>query len=110
MVRGPLAKGLLSGKYDADTVFTDDVRSRWNQPGPQRDNYLNNIAIVNKLKTRIQPGEAMVTTALRYVISHPANPVAIPGAKSPEQAKSNALAGYKSLSAHEVQSLKNLLA
>lgn len=110
MVRGPLAKGLLSGKYDEHTSFADDVRSRWNQPGPQRDSFLRNVAIVNKLKTRIQPGEAMVTMALRYVISHPANPVAIPGAKSPEQAKTNALAGYAALSEGELQSLNSLLA
>ena len=45
MVRGPLAKGLLSGRYDLDSVFADDVRAGFNRgeagrarslPGPQR--------------------------------------------------------------------------
>ena len=29
MVRGPLAMGLLSGRYSTDTVFTDSVRANW---------------------------------------------------------------------------------
>ena len=29
MVRGPLAKGLLSGRYTKDSVFTDSVRAGW---------------------------------------------------------------------------------
>ncbi len=29
MVRGPLAMGLLSGRYSTDTVFTDTVRANW---------------------------------------------------------------------------------
>jgi len=37
----------------------------------------------------------MVTSALRYIISHPIEPVAIPGAESPEQAAMNASAGEK---------------
>ena len=109
MVRGPLAKGLLSGKYDAGTTFTDDVRSRWNEPGSQRDGYLFNVDIVNKLKAKYQAGNEMVTAALRYVISHSANPVAIPGAKSPLQAKANAAAGEKTLSEAELASIKALL-
>ena len=31
MVRGPLAKGLLSGRYGLDAVFEDDVRGSYNQ-------------------------------------------------------------------------------
>ena len=29
MVRGPLAKGLLSGRYDKSTKFTDSIRTAW---------------------------------------------------------------------------------
>ncbi len=45
----------------------------------------------------------------RYVISHPAAPVAIPGAKSPEQAQMNAAAGERELSAEELDALRGLL-
>jgi len=109
MIRGPLAKGVLSGKYDARTTFTDAVRSRWNQAGRQRDAFLRNVEVVSKLKEKLQPGNEMISTALRYVISHPSNPVAIPGAKSPEQAKMNAAAGEQIFSDAELASLKALL-
>ncbi|MDF1514483.1 MAG: aldo/keto reductase [Anaerolineae bacterium] len=106
MVRGPLAKGVLSGNYGANTVFDDDVRSGWNKPGAQRDAYLRNINVVDKLKQKYQPGNEMVTAALRYVISHPSHPVAIPGAKSPAQAQSNAAAGAQTLTDKEIAELQ----
>ena len=36
LVRGPLRKGLLSGKYDADSVFTDTVRTESARAGNER--------------------------------------------------------------------------
>jgi aryl-alcohol dehydrogenase-like predicted oxidoreductase len=47
----------------------------------------------------------LATTALRYVISHAAAPVAIPGATRPEQARTNAVAGAETLSAGELRAL-----
>lgn len=109
MVRGPLAKGLLSGKYTVDSVFTDSVRARWNKGGERREEFKAKISQVEKLKGFLEPGEEMVTTALRYVISHPVAPVAIPGAKSPEQAAMNAAAGERLLLADELGKLAALL-
>jgi len=109
MVRGPLAKGLLSGKYTIDSVFTDSVRARWNRGGERREEFEAKISQVEKLKEALEPGEEMVTAALRYVISHPVAPVAIPGAKSPEQAVMNAAAGERVLSADELDKLAALL-
>jgi aryl-alcohol dehydrogenase-like predicted oxidoreductase len=51
----------------------------------------------------------MVTAALRYVISHPAVSLAIPGAKSPAQARINAAAGETLLSQAECAQLVNSL-
>ena len=51
----------------------------------------------------------MVTAALRFVISHPAAPVAIPGAKSPTQAAMNAAAGERALTAEELDGLVALV-
>jgi myo-inositol catabolism protein IolS len=109
MVRGPLARGLLAGKYTLNSVFTDTVRERWNKGGGARAEYEAKIGQVEKLKVELQPGAEMVTAALRYVISHPAAPVAIPGAKSPYQAEMNAAAGERTLSADEVDQLIALL-
>lgn len=101
MVRGPLAKGLLSGRYDASSTFTDTVRQGWNDPGEAREKFLGQVQQVEDLKQVVEPGQAMVTTALRYVISHEAISTAIPGAKSPQQAATNAAAGAQLLSADE---------
>ncbi|HHX45650.1 MAG TPA: aldo/keto reductase [Chloroflexi bacterium] len=109
LVRGPLRKGLLSGKYTVDSVFADDVRSDWNAGQARRAQVERELAAVERLKERVAPGQEMVTTALRYVISHPAAPVAIPGAKSPEQARMNAEAGERELTAEERQALQALL-
>ena len=105
MVRGPLAKGALSGKYDENTVFTDSVRAIWNAGGAQRSVYERNIAEVKRIQNALQAGEDLVETAIRFAISHPSAPVAIPGATSPRQAASNAMAGSKVLSAEEIAAL-----
>ncbi len=109
LVRGPLAKGLLSGKYSAKTVFTDAVRSPWHEGAKQQAKFEGDIARVDRLKKVAKPGEEMVTAALRYVISQPADPVAIPGAKSPDQAAMNAAAGEATLSEDEKAQLSGLL-
>jgi len=105
LVRGPLRRGLLAGKYDTETVFTDDVRAAWNVGQPRRDEFERAIAQVDKLRHVLEPGNEMVTAALRYVISHPVSPVAIPGAKSPEQARMNAAAGERALTVGEINDL-----
>ncbi len=110
LVRGPLHRGLLSGKYDLETAFTDTVRPAWNKGEAQREDFEHKIAVVDKLKESLEPGEEMVTAALRFIISHPCEPVAIPGAKSPEQARVNAAAGDRSLSDEEMAELRSLLA
>lgn len=101
LVRGPLHKGLLSGKYSPNSVFTDTVRSEWYDTEGSRERLVDNLAKVERLKTVLQPGQAMVSAALQFVTSHPVQPVAIPGAKSPEQAVMNAQTGGQLLSATE---------
>lgn len=110
MVRGPLAKGVLSGRYDAASVFSDTVRQGWNDEGAARNQFLQQVQQVDRLKAVVQPGNEMITAALRYVISHPAVSLAIPGAKSPEQARMNATAGRTLLSPAECAHLVNSLA
>ena len=109
LVRGPLRQGLLSGKYGRDSVFTDSIRSSWNLGGARREQFERDTARAEKVKEVLSSGEEMVTAALRYVISHPAAPVAIPGAKSPEQAAMNAEAGESTLTPDELQWLRQLV-
>ncbi len=108
LVRGPLGKGLLSGKYAPGTVFTDSVRSEWYADDQKKAKLERKLAKVAQLKSALQPGEEMVTAAIRYVTSHPVQPVAIPGAKSPAQAIANAKAGDALLSEAERKELVRL--
>ncbi|MCF7838177.1 MAG: aldo/keto reductase, partial [Candidatus Marinimicrobia bacterium] len=88
MVRGPMAKGLLSGRYDAHTVFTDQVRKRWNPGADGRAEYERQVARVQPWQARW--GAELPSVALHYVLNHPCAPVVIPGATRPEQIVGNA--------------------
>jgi len=101
LVRGPLAMGLLSGRYSAQTKFSDTVRGRWHTDEKRQADFQQRVGKVERLKKVVKPGREMVEAALRYVLSHPSNPVAIPGAKDPGQAKANAQAGERALAAEE---------
>jgi aryl-alcohol dehydrogenase-like predicted oxidoreductase len=101
VIRGPLAKGILTGKFTPETRFEDSVRKGWNE-GDQRQWFLDKLATVEKLRGLERPDRTLGQAALQFVISHPAITVAIPGAKSPEQALANARAGEAALSGEEL--------
>jgi myo-inositol catabolism protein IolS len=68
LVRGPLHKGLLSGKYSTETRFTDTVRSEWYDSDRSHQKLNRKLAKVEQLKTALQPGPEMVSNALRFVM------------------------------------------
>ena len=70
MARGPLAKGLLSGRYDLDSVFADDVRAGFNRGEAGRAGYEAQVAQVARLAQNVAPGGEMVAKALGYALSH----------------------------------------
>ncbi|HEY7090170.1 MAG TPA: aldo/keto reductase [Tepidisphaeraceae bacterium] len=105
IVRGPLAKGVLSGKFTRETRFDDSVREKWNQ-GEQHEKFLSQLGIVEKLRFLEKPGRNLAQASLQFVISHPAVSVAIPGAKNVEQAKSNSAAGERTLEAGELDKIR----
>ena len=128
IARGPLAKGLLTGKYSRESVFTDSIRAKWHREEKYRqrlehhlrqvgalqravgrglegniaeDRDAQNVQAINHAGQQPSGAQELAATALRYVISHPVEPVAIPGAKSPAQARANAAAGERLLSVHQ---------
>ncbi len=109
LVRGPMAKGLLSRKYDLDTVFTDEVRSVWNKGAQSRAAYEELIARVDRVVKAVPQDSSLSETGLRYVISHEASPVAIPGATNPQQVIMNARTAKRLLSSGELQAIRNVL-
>jgi len=97
LVRGPLAKGVLSGKYGSDSVFTDTVREDWNEGKSDRADYEQMLDRLEVIRGIVGDESKLVETSLRYVISHQSNPVVIPGATKVAQVANNAEAGAELL-------------
>jgi aryl-alcohol dehydrogenase-like predicted oxidoreductase len=100
IARVPLASGLLSGRYDEHTAFAADDHRSYNRHGESFDvgetfagvPYEVGLAAVRELAGVVAPGVAMAQFALRWIIDQPGVSVVIPGARSAEQARSNAAA------------------
>jgi aryl-alcohol dehydrogenase-like predicted oxidoreductase len=89
IVRGPLAMGILTGKFGPDTQFVEtDFRHRWQEEPEEREVYLEDLAKAEKLRP-LAKGRTMAQLALQFVLAHPAVTAAIPGAKTIIQLQDN---------------------
>lgn len=94
VVRGPLHKGMLSGKFSADTSFpAGDLRERW----PGEPWYPAALEKVAKLREIAGPGRPLTQVALQFVLAEPTVAVAIPGAKDALQVEQNVAASLRPL-------------
>ena len=97
IVRGPLAMGLLTGKFGPDTEFDEgDFRRRWQENPDERETYLQDLAKVEQLRSLAEgrmsastPARTLAQLALQFVMTHPAVTVVIPGAKTGAQLRDN---------------------
>ncbi len=109
IARVPLASGLLTGKITRDTAFAADDHRNFNRHGEAFDvgetfsgvPFEVALEAVEELK-RLLPDGPMVEWALRWCLMDEAVTVAIPGAKTPAQARGNAAAGARPALAPEV--------
>jgi aryl-alcohol dehydrogenase-like predicted oxidoreductase len=100
IVRVPLASGLLTGKFDRNTTFAADDHREFNRHGEEFDvgetfsgvDYEVGLEVVEELRPLVPPGATLAQLALRWILSFDAVSTAIPGAKTPEQARANAAA------------------
>jgi aryl-alcohol dehydrogenase-like predicted oxidoreductase len=89
LVRGPLAMGILTGKFTKDTRFEDgDFRQNWIKNEDEHQVFLNDLEKVEKLKP-LTNGRSMAQLAIQFVMQHPDVTLAIPGAKRISQLKEN---------------------
>lgn len=96
IVRVPLASGLLTGKFTADTKFGPDDHRTFNRNGEAFDkgetfsgvDYMTGVRVAQQLKTALATDD-LATTALRYILMYPEVSVVIPGASRPEQIERN---------------------
>lgn len=99
IVRLPLASGLLSGKFDKNTTFSEDDHRNYNKNGDAFNvgetfaglPFEKGLEFVSTIKKDILPDNlSMVQLALRWILDHQAVSTIIPGASSPKQVISNA--------------------
>jgi aryl-alcohol dehydrogenase-like predicted oxidoreductase len=100
LARVPLASGLLTGTLSKETVFDESDHRRFNRHGESFDvgetfagvDYETGLAVVEELRTLVPADATLAQMALRWILMAEAVTAAIPGAKTPEQARANAAA------------------
>ncbi|WP_410668207.1 aldo/keto reductase [Amycolatopsis sp. cmx-4-68] len=100
IARVPLASGLLSGRYTADTTFAADDHRNFNRHGEAFDvgetfsgvPYEVGLAAVERLRGLVPADQALAQFALRWIIDQPGVSTVIPGARNPGQATANTAA------------------
>lgn len=98
--RVPLASGLLSGRYTAQTTFAADDHRTYNRHGEAFDrgetfsgvDYETGLAAVAALTEALPDGVSLPQAALAWVAAQPGVTTVIPGARNVSQAQDNAAA------------------
>lgn len=97
IVRVPLASGLLTGKFNQNSTFTQGDHRNFNRNGEHFDkgetfsgiDYETGLTAVNQLKAIFPDYLNLAPVALRWILMFAAVSTIIPGASSPEQAIAN---------------------
>lgn len=102
IARVPLASGLLSGRYTAETVFPANDHRTYNRDGSHFDvgetfagvDYATGVEAAQEFAAlAAEHGLQPATAALAWLTEVPGVSTVIPGARNPEQARANAAAG-----------------
>jgi aryl-alcohol dehydrogenase-like predicted oxidoreductase len=100
LARVPLASGLLTGKLTKDSKFEESDHRAFNRHGEAFDvgetfagvDYDTGLAFVEEVRALVPEGATLAQLALRWILMNDGVTAAIPGAKTPEQARANAAA------------------
>jgi aryl-alcohol dehydrogenase-like predicted oxidoreductase len=105
IVRVPLASGLLSGRYDEHTTFAEDDHRNYNRGGEAFDvgetfsgvDYATGVQAAKEFSALVAEqapqGVTPAQAAIAWLCQQPAVSTVIPGARTVDQARSNATAG-----------------
>jgi aryl-alcohol dehydrogenase-like predicted oxidoreductase len=109
LVYGPIAHGLLGGKYDEDTTFdSDDWRSQ--SSAFSGEVFAHNLEVVERLKKfAFDRGVTVPQVAIGWVLAHPGVDVALVGARRPDQVDGIAEAGDLFLDAEDLEEIAELI-
>lgn len=100
LARVPLASGLLTGKLTPQSRFAADDHRAFNREGEAFDKgetfsgvpYDIGLDAVEELRQLVPDGATLAQFALRWILMFDGVTCAIPGARTPEQARANAAA------------------
>ena len=100
IARVPLASGLLTGKLSKESTFAADDHRQFNRDGQAFDRgetfsgvpFGVGLSAVETLRALVPSRATMAQLALRWILMFDAVTCAIPGARTPAQAKDNAQA------------------
>ena len=100
LARVPLASGLLTGKLTERSIFAPDDHRHFNREGAAFDKgetfsgvpYEEGLGAVDELRRLVPAGATLAQLALRWILMFDSVTCAIPGARTPEQARANTAA------------------
>jgi aryl-alcohol dehydrogenase-like predicted oxidoreductase len=100
LARVPLASGLLTGKLSRASTFEPTDHRSYNLHGESFDmgetfsglDFEAGLAFVEELRALVPADATLAQMALRWILMFEGVTAAIPGAKTPEQARANAAA------------------
>lgn len=116
IARVPLASGLLSGRYSADTTFAADDHRTYNRHGEAFDvgetfsgvDFEVGVQAAREFADLVPQGVTPAQAALAWVVAQDGVTTVIPGARSPEQARANARAADVELDAELLDGVRRI--
>jgi aryl-alcohol dehydrogenase-like predicted oxidoreductase len=117
LARVPLASGLLTGKFHRGSEFAETDHRLFNREGQKFDRgetfsgvpFEIALDAVEALRPLVPAGATLSAFALRWILMWPAVTCAIPGAKTPAQARENVrAAGLPPLSAETMRQVAGI--
>jgi aryl-alcohol dehydrogenase-like predicted oxidoreductase len=109
LVYGPLAHGLLTGKFDEDTRFPDDD---WRSASDlfRGDAFRRNLETVHDLgRLADELGITVAQLAIAWALANPAVHTAIVGARKPDQIEETAPAGDVRLDSDDLERIDTVM-
>ena len=104
MIRTPLARGLLSGKFASGQAIPEE--QQWRRP--TGDRLQLRLERVDQLRFLVRGGQTLAQAALRWLLAQPGVHCVIPGARTVEQLEDNIKAVDGDITPDEVAQVRAL--
>jgi myo-inositol catabolism protein IolS len=104
MIRTPLARGLLSGKFAAGQAIP--AEQQWRRP--TGDRLQLRLERIEQLRFLVRDGQTLAQAALRWLLAQSSVHCVIPGARTIEQLKANVGAVDGDVTADELEQVASL--